>query len=275
MIELFAWIIIVFIALCAVLLCLYFLFFLRPRKIKSVCEKLFCDYAHRGLHGEGIPENSLSAFKKAMDEGVGIELDVQLSKDGKIVVFHDYSLLRMTGETCSLSEKNFHEIQTLKLGKTEETIPSFEEVLSLVNGKVPLLVELKGENFDTSLCEKVGKLLKEYNGDYCVESFNPLLLREMKRYLPNAFCGLLYTNVCRDKNKKSVLNLLLSLMAFNFLAKPNFIAYNKLDRNSFPVKTVKKLYDVPSFVWTVKTEEEARKAKSHGEYSIFEISFES
>ncbi len=228
------------------------------------------EYAHRGLHGKDVPENSLLAFQKAVDEGYGIELDVQLSKDGVVCVFHDYSLLRMTGVDKKLSKLNFSELNSLTLGETEEKIPSFEEVLGLVEGKVPLLVELKGENFDTSLCEKTAAILKTYYGDYCVESFNPLLIMNIKKFLPDVYCGQLYTNVCRDKGKKSVLNIILTLMGFNFLARPDFIAYNKADRNSFPVKLTTKLYKAVPFVWTVKGERELSEARDFGEFSIFE-----
>ncbi len=259
--------------LCSLFILLFVLYvfvFVRPRKRDFVSGSLLTEYAHRGLHGKDVPENSLLAFQKAVDEGFGIELDVQLSKDGVVCVFHDYSLLRMTGVDKKLSELDFSELNSLFLGKTEEKIPSFKEVLSLVNGKVPLLIELKGENFDTSLCEKTADLLKEYYGDYCVESFNPLLIMNIKKFLPDVYCGQLYTNVCRDKGKKSFLNVILSFMGFNFLARPDFIAYNKEDRNSFPVKLTTKFYKAVSFVWTVKGEGELFEARDLGEFSIFE-----
>lgn len=248
----------------------YFFCFIKPRKRRPVSKELLADYAHRGLHGKDIPENSLLAFEKAVGEGFGIELDVQLSKDGEVMVFHDYTLFRMTGCDKLLADMDYDELSKLTLLDTCEKIPTFKEVLSLVDGKVPLLVELKGENLDSSLCEKVAVLLKEYKGSYCIESFNPLLIKKMKRFLPEAFYGQLYTNVCRDKKKRSPLNVLLTLMAFNFLSKPDFIAYNKEDRKSFPVKITTSFYKGYKFVWTLKSALEYKTAKSLGEYPIFE-----
>lgn len=251
-------------------LLLYVFFLVRPRRKRKNSEKHLVEYAHRGLHGSGIPENSLSAFENAVNNGFGIELDVQLSKDGKVMVFHDYSLLRMTGCDKNLSELTLDELKALCLSGTIEKIPTFEEVLSLVNGRVPLLVELKGENFDSSLCGKTAEILKNYKGDYCVESFNPLLIKKMKSFLPDAFYGQLYTNVCRDKRRRSVLNVILTLMALNFLSRPDFIAYNKYDRKSIPVLIATRFFKAYKFVWTTKNEEEYQSAKNLGECPIFE-----
>ena len=260
----------IILGLVALLCGLYFLVLIRPHAKLPENKRLLCPYAHRGLHGKEIPENSLAAFKAAIDKGFGIELDVQLSSDGTVMVFHDYDLSRMTGVSKKLCNLSANELKALSLANTDQYIPTFEEVLTLVNGAVPLLVELKGETLDASLCPKVAELLKAYKGDYCIESFNPLLLKEMRKYLPNAYYGQLYTNVCRDKKKYSVLNILLVGMVFNFLARPNFIAYNKKDRNSFPVKFTTKFYKAPKFVWTVNSREEREIAKENGEYAIFE-----
>lgn len=251
-------------------LIVYIFILVRPNAKSPQNKALLCSYAHRGLWGKDIPENSLSAFEKACENGFGIELDVQLSKDGEVMVFHDYSLERMTGETKKLCDLSLDELKSLFLKDTDQKIPTFKEVLALVNGRVPLLVELKGESLDSSLCPKVAEILKEYNGDYCIESFNPFLIFNMKKHLPNAYYGQLYTNVCRDKKKYSPLNIFLSLMAFNCIAKPNFIAYNKNTRKSLPVKLTTKFYKAPKFVWTAKGEKEIATAKALGEYPIFE-----
>ncbi len=254
----------------AALFVLYALVLLRPRGKTPEDRRLLTDYAHRGLHGGAVPENSMAAFRKAVEAGYGIELDVQLSRDGEVMVFHDYTLARMTGKKEKLSSLTAAELQALRLNKTRETIPTLRQVLLLVEGKVPLLVELKGERLNTALCEKTAALLRNYGGPYCVESFNPLLLRAMKKRLPDVFYGQLYTNICRDKDKYSLLNLLLTAMSLNILARPDFLAYNKLDRESLPVRLVERLYQLPRFVWTVKTEEELQTAKKLGEHIIFE-----
>ena len=258
------------ISLLLLVLLLYVLLFIRPHKGAHPDQALLCDYAHRGLHGESVPENSLMAFERAIERGTGIELDVQLSLDGEVMVFHDDTLTRMTGVEEKLSALPCEDLTQLTLGDSDQTIPRFCDVLTLVGGRVPLLIELKGETTDTSLCQKLAEILRNYQGAYCIESFNPLLIKAMRRELPNAFYGQLYTNVCRDKKKRSVLNLLLSAMAFNFLSHPDFIAYNKKDRHSLPVRLSTSLYRVPRFVWTVKGEDEMKKAHERGEHPIFE-----
>ena len=261
-------------SLTLVLTVVYFLILVRPRKKTKPQADLLRDYAHRGLHnGKDAPENSLAAFEAACQKGYGIELDVQLSRDGKVMVFHDYTLIRMTGCDKKLAELNAEELTKLTLGTSNQTIPTLEEVLALVNGRVPLLVELKGENFDTSLCAKVAELLRKYEGPYCLESFNPLLIGNMKKEFPEAFCGLLYTNVCRDKKKNSALNIALTAMALNVVARPDFIAFNKADRDAFAVKVTTKLYKAPKFVWTVNKQEELDTAHKSGECPIFENIF--
>ena len=257
-------------SLAIVLLIVYLFIFVRPRARKPENKALLCDYAHRGLHGNGVPENSLRAFELACENGYGIELDVQLSHDGTVMVFHDYTLIRMTGVDKKLCELDADELCALSLGGTEQRIPTFTEVLALVDGRVPILVELKGENLDTALCPKVADILREYKGDYCIESFNPLLIKDMKKHLPESYRGLLYTNVCRDKKKKTLLNIVISGMMLNFLARPDFIAYNKLDRDSFFVKLTTNFYHAPKFVWTVKNDEELETAHRLGEFPIFE-----
>ena len=257
-----------------ILAAVYFLILVRPPKKIKPQKDLLRDYAHRGLHnGKDAPENSLAAFEAACQKGYGIELDVQLSRDGKVMVFHDYTLIRMTGCDKKLAELDEEELTKITLGESDQKIPTFQEVLSLVNGRVPLLVELKGENFDTSLCAKVAELLRDYDGAYCLESFNPLLIGNMKKEFPEAFCGLLYTNVCRDKKKNSALNIALTAMALNVVARPDFIAFNKEDRDSFAVKVTTKFYKAPKFVWTVNKPEELDQAHQNGETPIFESIF--
>ena len=260
-------------AVAVIFVIVYFLVLVRPPKRTAPDEILMRDYAHRGLHGENVPENSLTAFENACKAGYGIELDVQLSRDGVVMVFHDYSLLRMTGRDQKLSELDAAELTAICLMETTETVPTFEQVLELVDGRVPLLVELKGEELDVSLCEKVAELLGNYKGAYCIESFNPLLVGNMKKRFPEVFCGLLYTNVCREKKKRSLLNIALTAMALNVVARPDFIAYNKEDRASLPVKISTGLYRAPKFVWTVNTREELDTAHKNSELAIFENIF--
>ena len=145
---------------------------------------IFCDYAHRGLHsvrkGQAreatkIPENSLAAFELAVRANYGIELDVRLTRDKKVVVFHDENLLHMCGVDKKVSELTLSELKTLRLADTDQTIPTFEEVLRLVDGKVPLLVEVKSDTVkNASLCIRTAKLLDFYSGPFAIQSFNRL-----------------------------------------------------------------------------------------------------
>lgn len=261
-----------YILLAIIALLLVYLFVLIPlRKKRPFNEVFLCEYAHRGLHGNGVPENSLEAFGLAVKNGYGIELDVQLSRDGEVVVFHDGTLNRMTGVDKKVIDLNLAELKELKLKDSDQKIPTFLEVLSLVDGKIPLLVEIKGDTFDFSVCPKVAEILKEYKGDYLIESFNPFIVREMKKYLPNALYGQLYYNRCRDKKSYSPLNVTYTGMMLNVISRPDFLAYDKHSRNSIFVRLVTKLYKRPKFVWTPKGKEEIELAKSLGENPIFEI----
>lgn len=239
-----------------------------PREVRD--RRVFVDYAHRGLHGEGVPENSLAAFELAVKKGYGIELDVQLSRDGEVMVFHDYDLCRMTGKEGKLSSYDAVQLEALRLSGTDEKIPRLSEVLALVNGRVPLLIELKGENLSTSLCEKLAPILVTYSGPHCIESFNPVLLGRMATLLPEVFRGILYTNVCKNKKKYTPLNIALSMMATNIIAKPNFVAYDKTYRDNFSLRITTSVYRTQNFVWTLKSREEHVVAKQRGEFSIFE-----
>ena len=250
-----------------VLALIYFLFLVKPYN-KEPDKVLLCDYAHRGLHDKSIPENSLFAFEAAASKGFGMELDIQLSKDKEVMVFHDYNLKRMTGLDKKLNELTVAELKELSLKETNEKIPTLKEVLELVDGRVPILVELKGEDFNLEVCEKAAEILKDYKGPYCLESFNPFLIGKMGKLLPNSFRGILYTNYLRGP-KLNFVKVLGAAMALNFIAKPNFISYDQKDRGSLPVNITTKLYKAHKFIWTVdlKGKDLANKL---GECAIFE-----
>jgi glycerophosphoryl diester phosphodiesterase len=257
------------IAAVILLFLLYILLLVRPSCRKINDERLLTEYAHRGLHGNGIPENSLAAFKRAAELGFGIELDVQLSSDGEVVVFHDYTLERMTGDKRKLSELSLDELKKLHLDGTEEEIPTMKEVLDAVEGRVPLLIELKGEDLNTGLCPRLDSVMQLCSGAYCVESFNPILLSWYRKNRPDVIRGILTTNLCKTK-KFTILNFVLDLMALNAAARPDFIAYDHHFPHRFPVRICTKLYKAQPFVWTVKKQEEFRTAYAKGAKTIFE-----
>ena len=262
------------VSLALVVFIVYVLFLARPRGKTPDDKALLCDYAHRGLHGHGVPENSLEAFELSCRAGYGIELDIQLSLDGEVMVFHDGTLSRMTGVDKNLCELTADELSELRLAGSEHKIPTLREVLELVDGRVPLLVELKGGTLDTTLCDKAYEILKDYRGSFCLESFNPWLVKGIKELMPDRFCGLLYSNMVRDKKragkKVTALDRIVSVMALTFVCKPNFIAYNEEDRNSFPVRLTTRFYKTPKFIWTVTSKAAVDKAHALDEYPIFE-----
>lgn len=183
------------------------------------------NFAHRGLYEQNqtVPENSLEAFKKAVDNGYGIELDVQLSSDGYVVVFHDDNLKRACGIDEKVSEKTLNELKSLKLFDTSSTIPLFQEVLNLVDGKVPIICELKmGSNKD-ELCRKTLDMIKAYKGDICIESFDPFIVRWFKENADDVLRGQL-SSPHFDTGNPFVMFLASNLL-FNFLGRPQFIAY--------------------------------------------------
>lgn len=256
------------IMIITLILIVYFIFLVRPSG-RQIENNLLTDYAHRGLHGDGVPENSLAAFEKAAENGFGIELDIQLSKDGEVVVFHDYTLERMTGDRRHLAELTLDELKTFRLSGTGEKIPTLSEVLELINGRVPLLIELKGEDLNLGLCPRSDAILSEYKGPYCVESFNPMLLLWYRNNRPDVARGILTTSLCREK-KPTVFHFILDSMALNFLARPDFIAYNFRFSDRIPVKICTKLYKAEKFVWTIKKPDEYDKSKAIGASTIFE-----
>ncbi len=247
-------------AVLAGLFLVYVLILVRPGRQRHPAPALFTHYAHRGLHGGDVPENSLAAFRRAAEAGYGIELDLQLSSDGEVMVFHDYTLERMTEAEGTLSSHTAAQLRQLRLKTadgaiTEETIPTLREVLAAVDGRVPLLIELKGESLDTSLCPRADEILSSYKGAYCVESFNPMLLFWYRRHRGGVMRGQLYTDVFRDRGRK-VHYFLLSLMVLNVFARPQFIACNRLYERNLCVRLVTELYRAPKFTWTVRSEEE-------------------
>ena len=187
------------------------------------------NFAHRGLHSrdKSVPENSLEAFGLAAQAGYGIELDVQLSKDGQVVVFHDDTLDRVCGVPGRVDEKTFEELQTLRLCCTEQRIPLFSEVLELVRGRGPLIVELKSGRRNRELCEKTYALLESYRGDACIESFNPLIVAWFRLHGRDLIRGQLAMPARRYRSGgfTRLQGFIMSRTLMNVLARPQFIAY--------------------------------------------------
>ncbi len=229
-------------------------------------------YAHRGLHGNGVPENSMTAFRLALEKGYGIELDIHLMKDGKLAVIHDASLKRTTGADIKIEDLTAEDLKNYRLEGTEEQIPLFTDVLKLFSGKAPLIVELKAErNNHAALCKAACDLLESYDGAYCVESFDPRCIRWMKQNRPDIVRGQLAENYWVSKTRLPwYLRLVLSAHLLNFLLVPDFIAYNFKDRTRLGTILSRKLWGVQGVAWTIKTQEDFDTAIEEGWIPIFE-----
>ena len=247
-----------------------YLFMIKPAPIKRVqIEPYGKKFAHRGLWDADAPENSLSAFQKAVDAGYGIEFDIHNTLDGQVVVFHDDTLLRMCCVEGRIEEKTLAELRGLRLLGTEQGIPTLQEVLSLVDGRVPLLVELKGESTATGLCPVADAILSQYRGAYIVESFNPLLIRWYRKHRPDVIRGQLFCNLNQGRKLKKLIYMLITALLTNALARPHFLARGQDSARNWSFLICKYLFCAPSFVWTVRAEEQI-PAKESGEGIIFE-----
>ncbi len=228
--------------------------------------------AHRGLHDKPhIPENSIPAFKKAVEKGYGIELDLHLLADGGLAVFHDNTLARTTGAEGKVKNLTLEELKNYHLEGTENTIPSFDEVLNLIDGKVPLIIELKAESNSAELCKATLAALEGYKGAFVIESFDPRPLMWLKNNRPEITRGQLSQNFVKEPSDLSLpLRLVLTSMVLNFLTKPDFIAYNFAHRNNIFNNICLKLWRLQPVVWTIKNERDHNTATAEGAISIFE-----
>ena len=227
--------------------------------------------AHRGLyHNEkGIPENSIRAFKEAVKRNIPVELDVHLLKDGNIVVFHDDNLNRMTGYNKMIKDCTYEEIRELRLLDTNEKIPLFEKVLQVIDGKVLIDIELKYDAERGKLETKLCSFLDNYKGKFIVKSFSPYIVRWFKKNRPEYIRGQLATDYKNEKSLGFIKRFIAKNMLYNFITKPDFIAY---DLKALPNKRIeryrKKSY--PILIWTIRTYEELKIAKQYGDSYIYE-----
>lgn len=256
-----------------VLIALY-LFALRGRTGHPLLRKLRCwKYAHRGLHGGGVPENSMAAFRLALENNYGIELDVHLLADGNLAVIHDSSLNRTAGTDIPIESLTVQELPRYRLEGTWQTIPTFDQVLKLIAGKVPLIVELKPENGNhAALAEAVCAMLENYSGLYCIESFDPRCIRWLKKNRPRIVRGQLAHNSLRETKGRVpfILRFIMTNLLSNFWNTPDFIAYRFCDRNRLSIRIARKLWKIQGVAWTLKTQVEYETAIAEEWIPIFE-----
>lgn len=264
--------------IAAVLSVLFFLAIM-PRMGHRKARKAFKGvyYAHRGLFDNDgdAPENSLKAFERAAKAGYGMEMDVQVTKDGVPVVFHDFTLERMCGKEGKVCDYTWQELKDFTLAKSRETIPLFADVLKAVGGRVPLIVEIKVEWMDLSVCPAADELLRNYQGLYCIESFNPLVLLWYRRNHREIVRGQLSDGFVKASRVKEswhllVQNFFLQNLLFNWLTKPDFVAYNHKYSEVLARRLCKNLYGNMAVAWTIKSQEELERAKSKFDLFIFD-----
>ena len=230
-------------------------------------------YAHRGLHGDGIPENSMAAFRAALDAGYGIELDIHLLKDGSLAVIHDSNLRRTTGCDGRIEDLTADDLTNYRLEGTEETIPTFRELLELYAGKAPLIIELKTvDNNYAAICEAACKAMEGYEGPWCMESFDPRCIRWLRLHRPDIIRGQLAENFVADKKNPlhPALKFGITHQMGNFLLMPDFVAYRFIDRKTLGNFLVRKFWGVQGVTWTLRSQADFDTAVAEGWLPIFE-----
>lgn len=273
------------------ILMLLFLLLIKPNHKRDVSAFTGKSYAHRGLHDDEVPENSMTAFRLARENGYGVELDVQMTKDGQLVVFHDGSLKRMTGVDGYLRDYTFEELQKFHLLNTSEKIPLFQDVLAVLGGTrsdengadlvaedgadlavADIVCEIKGDNgnMNYEICEKTYNCLADYAGIWCMESFSPFLVRWFKKNHPEVIRGQLSSHLTVKDCSNALIRFCMSNLLVNGISKPDFIAYRHKDISQFGFRCCAHLYHPLLIAWTARGTAERESAWKHFDSIIFE-----
>ena len=268
------WIFVAVVVLAAVVLwCIW------PGRSTAALRAPFQDrnFAHRGLftRDQTVPENSLPAFEAACAAGYGIELDVQFTKDKRLIVFHDDTLDRVAGAHGWVRDYPWEQIRAMPLMGTAEHPPLFAEVLKTVAGRGPLIVEIKsryeysGEYLD-ELCRATLAELESYRGDYCIESFDPRVVRRIRKMAPHVLRGQLAdcTAGYREEGTNRLYAFTMSHCLGNCLARPQFIAWCPAPRNLF-VRLIHVLGAMMVY-WTALPEHDAAALERDNDAVIFQ-----
>lgn len=222
-------------------------------------------FAHRGLWNKDHPENSLSAFENAIQKGYGIELDINPIEDGTPVVFHDSKLSRMTGKDGYIQNLSREEFDAIKLLGSDEKIPTFEEVLKLVDGRTPLLIEIKSQDKIGDLEKRILDLLKNYKGEFAVQSFNPYSLNWFYTHAPKIWRGQL-SSYFKGTKLGLFKKVILKRLGMKKITHHDFVNY---DIHNLPNRFTKKL-EVPLLTWTINNQEEYLKAIQYADNIVFQ-----
>ena len=253
-------------------LCLLFLFLIFPslRRHPGRQQMDGLTVAHRGLHDlpgqSGVPENSLAAFREAVRAGIAIETDIHLTADGEVVVFHDDTLDRMCGVSGSPETMTLAELRALRLGGTDEVIPTFRELLDLADGKVPLLIEFKcvSRAQAAALCGKAAPMLDGYAGTYWVQSFSPFMVGWYRRHRPGVCRGQLSASFRGRPLPYRIAGCLL----FNAVGRPDFVSYDHRDA-SHPCRRLCTALGAHPVCWTLHSQAELDAARDRAHFRTF------
>lgn len=252
---------------------LIYLFAIMPRMLRPDVSFLSGHYyAHRGLHDNknGVPENSLSAIRKAVEAGYGIEFDVQLTQDRIPVVFHDETLKRVCGLEGNVRDYTYAELSQFPLLGTDECIPTLQEVLDEVDGKVPLIIEIKIHEPAHIVCIEADKLISAYKGPYCIESFHPYAVKWYKENRPGVVRGQLSARFTFPDRRVKPEETLVQYLLTNVLCRPDFIAYDHHAKNNISRVLCRKLFRAPAVAWTIRSQQELDACKNDFDLFIFE-----
>jgi len=262
------------ILLILAVLVIAYLFLIAPRMLNKpdAASLMGVHYAHRGLHdnkGEA-PENSLLSIKEAVEAGYGIEFDVQLTRDRIPVVFHDESLKRVCGAAGNVRDYTYEELQQFTLLASQERIPLFADVLAAVDGRVPLIIEIKIHEDPAEVCAKADALIAAYKGPYCVESFDSRAVAWYRRNRPQVIRGQLSANFGTPEKREKISEMLVHHLITNVIARPDFIAYDHHAKGNLSRTLCRKLFGALSVAWTLKSQQALDESRDDFDLFIFE-----
>lgn len=260
--------------LILLILVIAYLFLIMPRMTGGPDDSMLRGvyYAHRGLHNNAgeAPENSLAAIRKAVENGYGIEFDVQLTRDRIPVVFHDESLKRVCGVEGNVRDYTYEELQAFPLLASDERIPLLADVLDAVGGRVPLIIEIKIHEDPSEVCARADALIAAYNGPYCIESFDPRAVIWYKKNRPQVIRGQLSSRFSKPGKREPFVQMLVHYLMTNVMARPDFIAYAHRHKGNISRRLCRRPFGALSVAWTVKSQQELDACRKDFDLFIFE-----
>ncbi|PKL00223.1 MAG: glycerophosphodiester phosphodiesterase [Tenericutes bacterium HGW-Tenericutes-1] len=229
-------------------------------------------FTHRGLHtlDKSVPENTLTAFKNAIAKSYGIEMDVNQLKDGTIVVFHDKNLLRLCGVDLYLKDLNFEDLKEYRILNTEEKIYKLEDILKIIDGKVPLLIELKPFGEKERFCSKFMEVMDTYHGQWAMHSFHPAFVAWFKKNRPEVIRGQISEYFEDDPKMNKINKFLMKHLWINLVSKPDFINYGIHNMPNIYLNRAQK-HGTLVIGYAARSQEEFDKVRKYYSNPVFEF----